>query len=462
MSNDQDILQRSTPSYTQFNPNIIPYQMKVINLVKSWDYDKNGVLEILLSGSWGSAKSLLMAHLGVDHCVRHPRAVLGMFRRTLPDIKKSIYKRVAEHLEGDFTESDVKTVESHASFAFANGSNILSRSWADKRYSKMRSVDLSSAMIEELSENDSEEFNSFYREILGRIGRVTHIKERFLISATNPDSPEHAIYDYFFLQKHPNRFVFHSTTEDNPFLPPGYVDTLKRTLTKQEIERYIHGRWVALGSKVIYYAYNPEKSHIPFDYEVNEKHPIYIAYDFNIALNKPMSAVLYQWIEGYFHFFDEVVIHSARTLDTLEDLNARGYFDYPCKYIIQGDATGKNRNTRSKKSDYDVIRRYLANLENSYGPLNFEIDVPKSNPPVRTRHTIVNGQLENAYGQTFVYVYKECKTLHKGLQLTKLKKGADYVEDDSKPWQHITTAMGYGIHKTLNTEVNRFTRTKVN
>lgn len=437
--------------------------MKVINLVKSWDYDRDGVLEILLSGAWGSAKSLLMAHLSVLHCMEYPKATFGMFRRALPDTRNSIYLKIDEHLQGDFEHGkDYSGSERECTFKFRNKSSIVPRSWADKRYTKMRSFDISSGLIEELTENDSEEFMAVYPEILARVGRVTHVKERFLICATNPDSPEHAIYDYFFLNPTKNRFVFHSNTEDNPFLPNGYVDTLKRTLTKQEINRYIYGRWVPIKTKVIYYAYDPKKSYRRYEYTIHEKHPIYISFDFNIALNKPMSSVLFQYIDGKFHFFDEVVIHSARTLDVLEEINGLGYFDYPVKYYIHGDATGKNRNTASKKSDYDVVRNYLANLENEYGPVNFEIDVPPSNPPIRTRHTVVNGQLQNYFGETYIYVYAACKMLHKGLELTKLKNGADYIEDDTKPWQHITTAMGYGICKCLNVRPDKFIKGKVN
>jgi hypothetical protein len=36
----------------------------------------------------------------------------------------------------------------------------------------------------------------------------------------------------------------------------------------------------------------------------------------------------------------------------------------------------------------------------------------------------------------------------KGLRLTKMKHGAGFIEDDSDPWQHVTSAVGYGIYQT--------------
>ena len=89
---------RSTPSIFQFNPRIIPYQFNVVKDIATYDY-RNGVLEILLSGSVGSAKSLVSAHAIVKHCMLNPhaRAIIG--RRALPDIKKTMFQTIVEHLE---------------------------------------------------------------------------------------------------------------------------------------------------------------------------------------------------------------------------------------------------------------------------------------------------------------------------------------------------------------------------
>jgi hypothetical protein len=39
------------------------------------------------------------------------------------------------------------------------------------------------------------------------------------------------------------------------------------------------------------------------------------------------------------------------------------------------------------------------------------------------------------------------------MKLTALKKGAEYIEDDSKEYQHITTAAGYRISYTSRNKV---------
>ena len=71
--------------------------------------------------------------------------------------------------------------------------------------------------------------------------------------------------------------------------------------------------------------------------------------------------------------------------------------------------------------------------------------MPRSNPPVRERHNKVNAYLCNANGQHRMFVHKGAPTADKALRLTKLKAGGSYIEDDSKSYQHIGTAIGYAL-----------------
>jgi hypothetical protein len=386
----------------------------------------------------------------------------------MPDLKETIFQKILDHLDGELKEVDEYKVNyTTTSISFTNGSEIISRSWHDKKYKKFRSLELSAAIIEEVTESSPTEFEDMYKELFPRVGRIPGIYENFICGATNPDAPTHPVYEHWMLkgEKMSTRKVFYSSTGDNPFLPDTYIESIKATLTTQEIKRYIYGEWVEIKSEVIYYAYDPVQSGKLSNYRIKGQSPIYISWDFNIGHNKPMSAILSQYIDDTFYVFDEIILYSSRTLDVMEELNGRGYLDYNCEYIIHGDATGKSRNTRSIKSDYDIIGEYLANLQNSYGDIRYRIDVPRSNPPVRTRHTLVNGQLKNAYGKVSVLLDpKKCKTLDKGLRSTKLVKGGSYTEDDSDYFQHCTTALGYHLCRILSESDagNRFKKTKLN
>jgi len=116
----------STPSFTEFDPSVIPMQDMVIDdVVCNFDYSKS-LHELLLSGSVGSAKSILMAHMAVLHCLKYNKARLLLGRRSLPDLKSTIFAKIIEHLEGSFKEGvDYVFQETTANIQFRNGSEML-------------------------------------------------------------------------------------------------------------------------------------------------------------------------------------------------------------------------------------------------------------------------------------------------------------------------------------------------
>ena len=439
---------RSHPTIETFNPFAVPYQAKVIREIDTFDYKTNGMLEILLSGSVGSAKSILGAHMAVRHCLMYPGARFALCRRALPDLKSTIFQTILEHLECDALVEgrDYWVNQTRARVLFSNGSEIIPLYWADKRYKRARSVELSAALFEELTESSNEEEQAFH-EIKARVGRRHHVPERFLMALTNPDSPRHWAYKYFILNQGLTRRVFYSRTEDNPFLPKTYIEQLKRDLDPKQARRMIYGEWIEIEEERVYYAYGTENYHPDLEYRPNGN-PIGIAFDFNIAAGKPMSAAIGQYdrVRDIFHFYGEVIVAGARTLDLLEEIAGRGILNHPGGVKIYGDATGKARSTNSIHSDYDVIEKFMANHRTPHGMrLSYEMCVPQSNPPVRERHNIVNGYCHSAAGDRRLHVYKGCATIDEGMRLTALKKGSAYVEDDSKAYQHVTTAMGYFI-----------------
>jgi len=432
----------STPTISEFDPTIIPCHWAVIKDVrKNFDYSE-GTHELMLSGSAGSGKSILMAHVAVTHCLFNKKARLCLGRYAMPDLKATIYQKIIEHIDGDLIEgTDYKTNTSNASIFFANGSEIISRSWGDTRSSKLRSLELSAAIVEELTETDSREH---YDELFIRVGRLKHVKEKFVMAATNPDSPAHWAYKHFIEQENEMRKTYYSVTSDNPFLDPNYVKMLLKNLPPKLAERMVYGKWVDIAGEVIYYAYNRDVHFVKSKYRVNLAYPIYWTHDFNIGYNKPISSCFYQYIEGVFHFFAEIVIDGASTEAVCQEADSRGLLAHKVPYyVIQGDASGKARSTNSNRSNYDIIRQHFTDKK-----IPYEYQVPLSNPPIKTRHNLVNSFFRNAEGASRCYVYEDCEVLDEGLRTTKIKQGGQYIEDDSKRYQHVTTALGYGIYFT--------------
>lgn len=441
----------STPTLSGFNPGVIEYQRQVVDLVRSdFDYSK-GNLELLLSGSYGSAKSTLLAHLAVTHCLLYPRARCAIARRARDDLKRTIWAEILEHIGDDLTEGvDYWLNLSDLKVTFCNGSEIVAAYWGDKRYKKFRSWKLSMLIIEEIVENDDQDEEAF-KQLKARLRRLPHVAENLLAAATNPDAPTHWVYRYFIepnpegAAPHPTRRVFYSLTEQNPFLDPVYVEQLRADLSPKEADRYLRGRWIELQGEVVYCEYDSAaqyRRNTP--YAIVKGEPIWLTFDFNIGEGKPMSAVMFQHVGGTFHFFNEVVIEGARTADLIEEWDARGSLALAEWFILTGDAAGKHKDTRNVRSDYDIIKHELG-LRGK----RVEYVVPLANPAIRTRHNRVNAYCKNDKGERRLFLYQGCKMLDEALRLTKLKKGGDYIEDDSKAYQHVGTALGYGILTAL-------------
>jgi len=436
----------STPTITSFDPDVIPYQRTVIeDIRRNFDYSL-GMHEVLMSGSVGSAKSTLISHIAVTHCLFNPGARFLLGRLSMPALRSTLFSKTLEHIGEDLKEGTNFWInQTTATIKFKNGSEIICRSWSDKKYFKVRSLELSGAAIDEIVESDTPDF---YTELKMRVGRLPHITENIIINATNPGAPSHWVYKDFIEPnlgeaKHPTKHVYYSRTEDNPFLPPQYIEQLKRDLDPKMAQRMLYGKWIEIANEVVYYAYNTERQYKSTEeYKPVPNEPIWISWDFNIGEGKPMSVVAAQFVAGECHVFKEWVIEGMRTNDSCDEIYESGILDHP-KIILTGDAAGKHRDTRSNRSDYDIIKKYFSNAVVNGRPVNFELKLATSNPPVRKRHNKVNAFCENAEGKTRLWVYKGCKVVDEGLRLTQLKKGGNYIEDDSKYYQHITTSLGY-------------------
>ncbi|MEY3881509.1 MAG: hypothetical protein RIQ94_2305 [Pseudomonadota bacterium] len=433
---------QSGTNLTTFSPYAVPYQAKVIELIRrDWDYSK-GNLEILLSGSYGSAKSILMAHLAVTHCLFYPRSVVMLARKSMPDLRATIFKEILEHLDCEklIEGTDYTVNQTSATISFSNGSMIESISWADKKYKKGRSRKISFLVFEELVENNEDDKEAFMT-LKARLRRLPHVEENVLIAATNPDAPSHWVYKYFFEEKQETKFVFKSVTTDNPFLEKVYIEQLKRDLDSRAIQRYIYGEWIELQKEQVYYNYLSEIN-FKKEFILLKKEPIIITHDFNIGHNKPMSACAMVRRRGVYHAFKSFHVEGARTLDIMEEIGASGILDNSSHITVYGDASGRNNDTRSIKTDYDIIQHYLSNYRTPEGnSITFELRVPRANPPIRRRHNIVNAHFMNELKEVRLLVYD--KWLDEGFRLTAFKKNGDMTEDDSLPQQHITTAIGY-------------------
>lgn len=461
----------SIPKFDEFDPTQVRFQHQIIYDVKNtFNYDL-GTQIVLFSGAVGSGKTVTACHLIWLHALENPGADIGIGRKDLKRLKSTLLKPLLQHAPSNWKIGvDFKYNKSEHKITLPNNSTITCFSWADGDLERFKGEQYSMFVMDEATETDEEVFTA----IKSRIGRLTHIKEKLFILLTNPDEPDHWInkniinksmyidgqlknrdHDLYNDSFH----TYYSLTYQNKYVERSYILSLIKSNHKKWIERNLEGKWVSFGGSGVYFAYSEDNHFRAIDYKVDLNYPIHISWDFNVAVGKPMSVCFFQYIKDEFHFFEESIIQGSNTSKTLEDIFSRGLLDHKTKYIINGDAAGWHKGSATEGySDYDIIDKFLKDLR--IKGINYSINVPLTNPEVKTRHNTLNSYLMNGLNQARIFVYKKCPTLNEGFKLTKLKDGGKYIEDDSKAYQHVTTAAGYGIMSSISTkstvEVLRF------
>jgi len=263
-----------------------------------------------------------------------------------------------------------------------------------------------------------------------------------MVTLTNPDSPAQPLYKKMILgsEKDPQKHVYYSDAKENPFLPKWYLPRLMENLSPIQIARQIEGRWVEDPKGGIYYNYRRERNFRNECYIFDLNYPIDIMHDFNIGVGKPMSMAIGQRIAGVFHLAKTIIVEGADTNDIMREAVESGILNKNTYYRVFGDASGRSRDPRSKTTDYEIIETVLKRNK-----VRYEMNVPRANPPVRRRHNRINAKCCNFEGKIQLYIYKDAEPADDGFRLTKLKKGGQYLEDDSLKEQHVTTAVGYWV-----------------
>jgi hypothetical protein len=418
--------------------------MQAIKLLKhQFDFLNSNRKFLLLCAGIGSGKSFIGSHYIIKRVIDYPKALHFIGANTYSQLRDSTLAalfRVLQDLEIEFSYN-----QNHGLLQFLNG-RVLCKTMDN--YDMLRGIEIGTMWLDEVRDLKRDAFNM----IMGRL-RDKNAKTLEGRLTTSPNGYNY-LYDYFHPlgQNYNENFgMINASSYANTHLPSGYIESLRSQYSTKFFQQEILGEFVNIQADNIYYEFDQDLSVIE-KYKVDFNNPIIISYDFNIGVGKPMSVAILQYINGIFYFFDEIVIEGTRTEDTLDEMDAKGIFQLSTKFIIHGDASGNARSTNYNKTDYDVIRQYLSKLN-----LHYEVDIPSINPPIRKRHIIVNGQLKNANHETHIKVTSNCKTIIKGLKQAKLKSGANYIEDDSDYYQHITTAMGYAITRRLD-KINKIPR----
>jgi PBSX family phage terminase large subunit len=164
-----------------------------------------------------------------------------------------------------------------------------------------------------------------------------------------------------------------ASTLDNPYLPDEYKTNLMAAYTPEQIEAYLHGKFVNLTQGRVYKEFDRD---IHVIHRELEGWTISGAQDYNVDAN---TVVIFAHNKNEMHVFDEFRLKNSGTYDMAEAVKEK----YP-GINIYPDATGSARKTSASQSDHDIMRQN-----------GFKVLTNKSNPHVKDRVNAVNKLLKD-------------------------------------------------------------------
>jgi len=116
---------------------------------------------------------------------------------------------------------------------------------ADQQYpTKIGSTEYGWIFLDEGIEATKEDWDMLTSRLRHKIPDFEEDYPRQIFTATNPDSPNHWMYEFFFKEKKEDREAFLCTPYDNPMLPEDYIKSLEESFSGLARERLLLGKWV--------------------------------------------------------------------------------------------------------------------------------------------------------------------------------------------------------------------------
>lgn len=213
---------------------------------------------------------------------------------------------------------------------------------------------------------------------------------------------------------------------------PDYYERLKSSYDERFYTQEVLGEYLSMNAGRVYAAF--ERDGNVGHAEVDESLPLLWALDFNVD---PMCSVIGQvHQDGRVVVLDEIVLSRASTYDACAEFLER-FPGHSGGLVVYADATGARLQTTGK-TDLEILRESLAD----YGQVEFKI--PKSNPAVRDRVTLMNAKLAAADGTRLLRIDPRCEEVIRDFEQVLYKEGSQAIDKDRDPRRtHLSDALGY-------------------
>ena len=376
-------------------------------------------------GGFGSGKTFVGCIDLLNFFAQHPGTRQGYFGPSYPSIRDIFYPTFEEaaHMLGFSVVIREANKEVHVYRLGKYYGTVICRSMDNP--SSIVGFKISRALCDELDVLDQKKATQAWNKIIARMRLVIPGVQNSIGVTTTPEGFKFVYSQFADEPTKSYSMVQASTYENEKYLPPDYIDSMRETYDSQLIEAYLNGEFVNLTGGQVYKQYKDEN--LSNEVVTDKDQALMIGMDFNVT---NMAACVFVLREKTPHCVAEFA-GLYDTADMIEHIKMR----YPDKKItIYPDSSGKNRKTNgADETDITLLKK-----------AGFRIRAKDANPRVQTRVNTVNSMLCNNLGNRRLFVNKKtCPETHKCLeQQIYNEKG----EPDKKGGKdHQNDAFGYYI-----------------
>lgn len=362
------IIEEALPTQREF---LLDNQSRILGLVAGFGSGKTHALcnKVIL---------LALDNIGTVGLVAEPTypMIRDVFCRSFDD--------VLEHwgIDYDFRVSPQPEYELH----FAEGSvTILCRSLLN--FERIRGQNLSFTIADEIDTAPVEVAQKASEMMLARMrsGKVNQ-----LAVATTPEGFRWA-YRTFIERDAPGKRLIKARTQDNPYLPPGFIESLRENYPPQLISAYLDGEFVNLASAAIFPDFDRSLHHTSV--EPTGRDIVWVGIDLNVG-----NCVTTHMVKrgDQFHFFNESVYRDTQQIaEGLKEMYPQHFA--AGQLVLIPDAASKQRSTAAaQESDLSILKR-----------AGHQVKVQQSNPLVQDRLNTANVLIS----QNNLLIGSRCKNL---------------------------------------------------
>lgn len=377
-------------------------------------------------GGFGSGKTFVGCLDLLLFAGEHPNVAQGYFAPTYRDIRDTFWPTIEE--AGDLLGFRVVVRKADKEVHLYRGKLyygvIICRSMDDP--GGIVGFKIARALVDEIDIMPTDKATAAWRKIVARMRLVIPGVVNGIGVTTTPEGFKFVYQTFASGTRAGYSMVQASTYENEAFLPPDYIQSLKDTYPQELIDAYLMGEFTNLTSGTVYRNYS--RTECRSGEGIKDGEPIHVGQDFNVS---NMASVVYVERQSGekqgWHAVGELV-GLVDTPDLIRTLKDR----WPDRRIyIYPDASGKSRKT------VDASTSDIALLTQA----GFSVRAKEANPPVKDRILAVN----TGYAKARLWVNdKACPRFAEAQEQQAYDKNG--VPDKSSGHDHLNDAGGYLVN----------------